>query len=163
MLEMKLTIEAPALVASLDKLSNAVKLAHTTQALMGESPAQALHTAMEPPAPIPARPMPQAAPEPAPVSAPTAVTTPSPAPVTPAPTAGPTYTAPGSTSAPTTAPSYTVEQLQKAGGDLITADPSKMPQLLGLLQQFSVPAVTELKPDQYGAFATALRGIGAVI
>ena len=73
-------------------------------------------------------------------------------------------TAPGSTpAAPTTAPGYTVEQLQKAGGDLITADPGKMPALLALLQQFGVAAVTGLKPEQYGPFATALRGIGAVI
>ena len=64
---------------------------------------------------------------------------------------------------PTTAPSYTVEQLQKAGGDLITADQDKMPALMALLQQFGVPAVTSLKPEQYGPFATALRGIGAVI
>lgn len=170
MFEMKITIEAPALVAALEKVSNAVKLAHTTQALMEGSPTQAVHTAMEPPAPIPSRPMSQTAPvsapsdaAPSPVAAPTTA-----APVmspgtSPAPTAGPTYAAPGSASAPTTAPSYTVEQLQKAGGDLITADPSKMPQLMGLLQQFSVPAVTELNPEQYGAFATALRGIGAVI
>lgn len=170
MFEVKVTIEAPALVAALEKVSNAMKLAHTTQALMEVDPAQAVHTAMEPPAPVPVS---------APVSTPNAITPttgaaptaaapapapgPSPAPVTTAPVAGPTYTAPGSTSAPTTAPSYTVEQLQKAGGDLITADPNKMPQLMGLLQQFGVPAVTGLKPEQYGAFATALRGIGAVI
>ena len=65
--------------------------------------------------------------------------------------------------APTTAPSYTVEQLQKAGGDMITANPGKMPELMALLQQFGVAAVTGLKPEQYGPFATALRGIWAVI
>ena len=61
--------------------------------------------------------------------------------------------------APTAAPSYTMDQLAKAGAELAQA--GKMPQLLGLLQQYGVPAVTQLPKEQYGAFALALRGLGA--
>ena len=59
------------------------------------------------------------------------------------------------------APSYTLDQVGKAGADLIAAHPEKMQALRTLLQQFGVPAVQALKPDQIGAFATALRGLGA--
>ena len=103
----------------------------------------------------------------APSPAPTAPVTPA-APVCSAPAGQPTPAAPPApavpaapTAAPTAAPSYTVEQLQKAGGDLITAQPDKLPALMGLLEQFGVPAVTALPHDRLGAFATALRGLGA--
>lgn len=61
--------------------------------------------------------------------------------------------------APTAAPTYTLEQISKAGADLAAA--GKTPQLLGLLQQFGIQAVNMLPKEQYGAFATALRGMGA--
>lgn len=64
---------------------------------------------------------------------------------------------------PTSAPSYTLEQVAKAGADLIGQHPEKMTALMGLLQQFNVPAVQALKLDQLGAFATELRGLGASI
>lgn len=181
MLEVKVTIDAPALVAALEKVAEAVAMAHTTQVLMQDNPGGALKAAVEPPQPVPTR-APEnlaqqinqavaqmsqaklatgavfttAAPAPGPGPSPTPATTVS--------TTGQTQTAPGSVpTAPTTAPSYTVEQLQKAGGDMITANPGKMPELMALLQRFGVAAVTGLKPEQYGPFATALRGIGAVI
>lgn len=72
-----------------------------------------------------------------------------------APTTGPIM------AVPTSAPSYTLEQVSKAGADLIGQHPEKMAALMGLLQQFNVPAVQALKPDQLGAFATELRGLGA--
>lgn len=61
------------------------------------------------------------------------------------------------------APSYTLAQVGKAGADLIAAHPEKMQALMALLQQFGVPSVQALKPDQVGAFATALRGLGATL
>lgn len=97
--------------------------------------------------------------------------TPAPAPVNPvaapvatAPVAGPQVTTPGN--APTTAPvaaapTYTVEQIGKAGADLVSQDAAKMPGLLALLQKYGVQAITQLKPEQLGAFATELRGLGA--
>lgn len=102
---------------------------------------------------------PQAAPAatPAPVSPPPAVPV-APAPTAPAmPPAMPAPTAPAV--APTTAPTYTMDQIAKAGAELAQA--GKMPQLMALLQQHGVQAVTQLRPEQYGEFATALRGLGA--
>lgn len=61
------------------------------------------------------------------------------------------------------APTYTLEQVSKAGADLITAQPAKMQELMGLMAQFGVQTVNALRPDQLGAFATALRGMGAQI
>lgn len=61
------------------------------------------------------------------------------------------------------APGITLEQIGRAGADLITADPGKMPQLMELLQQYGAPSIQHLRPDQIGAFATALRGLGAKI
>lgn len=63
----------------------------------------------------------------------------------------------------TAAPSITLEQLGKAGADLITANPGMVQPLTALLQQFNVPSVQALRPDQIGAFATAMRGLGAKI
>lgn len=61
--------------------------------------------------------------------------------------------------APTAAPTYSMDQIARAGAELAQA--GKTPQLLGLLQQFNVQAVTQIPKAQYGAFATALRGLGA--
>lgn len=61
------------------------------------------------------------------------------------------------------APTYTLEQVSRAGAELISADSGKLPQLRELLQKYSVPAVSELKPDQLGSFATELRALGAQI
>lgn len=89
------------------------------------------------------------------------------------PLAGPTAASPSSPAAgspppapqvPTSpAPGYTLEQLSRAGAALIAADPGKREQLIALLHQFGVEATTQLPPEQYGAFATALRGMGAAV
>jgi hypothetical protein len=36
-------------------------------------------------------------------------------------------------------------------------------ELIGLLQSFGVQALTQMPPNRYGEFATALRGLGAQI
>lgn len=56
---------------------------------------------------------------------------------------------------------YTVEQLQTAMAPLV--DAGKMEEIRGLLNSFGVPSIMDLKPDQYGSLATALRGMGAQI
>lgn len=85
---------------------------------------------------------------------------------------GPLVATPGgrpSNAAPVTnvplapAPAFTPQQVCKAGADLITAQPAKMQELMGLLAQFGVQTVDALRPDQLGTFATALRGMGAQI
>lgn len=87
---------------------------------------------------------------------PTPVNTPTPQqPMTPSP-------APVPTAAPVAAPAaYTLEQLQHAAGELVRTN--KREALLALLSQFNISALTQLPKEQYGAFATALRGIGAMI
>ena len=61
------------------------------------------------------------------------------------------------------APVYTRNQISKAGAELIAADPAKMSALQELLAQFNVIAIPELKEEQFGAFATKLRELGANI
>ena len=58
-------------------------------------------------------------------------------------------------------PSYTHDQIAKAGAALI--DAGKMPELLGLLAKFDTQAVTQLKQEHLGSFATELRKLGAQI
>ena len=135
MLEIKVTVNCPELA----ELADAVR---GRCAAPGVPAAPAAPTALTPPPAAPVVPV-------TPVSAP--VTTPAlAAPVTPV-----------ATPAPTAAPSYTPEQLAKVGADLVQA--GKMPQLLALLAQYGVQAVTQLPPEQYGPFALALRGLGGNI
>lgn len=96
-------------------------------------------------APVPPQPPAQAP------AAPIAQTTPAPA---PAPAAAPT-------TAPVAGPTYTIQDLAVAGANLIRENPSAHPQLMGLLGQFGVQAVTDLKPEQLGPFANAMRQMGA--
>ena len=105
---------------------------------------------------------PASASAPAPVAAPVV---PAPAPAAPAAPVAPGPTAaPGSMpAAAAPAPSYTQEQLSKTGVELVSTDPAKMTELSSLLAQYGVQAITQLAPAQYGAFATALRGLGARI
>ncbi len=78
-----------------------------------------------------------------------------------------TPSTPASTPAPVVplsqGPVYTVAQIAKAGADLISQNPGLLPQVNALLAQYGVQAVTDVKPEHYGAFATALRGMGAKI
>lgn len=59
------------------------------------------------------------------------------------------------------APTYSRDQIMTAGAALI--DAGKINELMGLLNSFGVQAVTQLKQDQLGAFATELRKLGAQI
>lgn len=59
------------------------------------------------------------------------------------------------------APAYTMDDLARAASALM--DAGKQQQLVGLLGQFGVQALTQLPKERYGEFATALRGLGARI
>lgn len=171
MMEMKITVEAPDLAASIIKLAEAIASGPDPNLLTPDEPRP---VSSYPTTPAPAVAAPVAAPvapvSPAPVT-PTATPTPAPAaPVAapspaPAPTAGQTSAAPGNTPAPTVpvagAPTYTLDQISRAGASLV--DAGKMQQLLELLGRYGVQAVTQLQPEQYGAFATELRALGAQI
>lgn len=75
-----------------------------------------------------------------------------------APVTQPTAALPPSV-APTSAPTYTLDQLVTAGAGLL--DAGKMQDLVGLLAKYEVQALTQIKPEQYGALAADLRALGA--
>lgn len=62
---------------------------------------------------------------------------------------------------PTTTTGYTLDDLARAAMTLM--DAGRQQELLGLLSQFGVDSLPALPQTQYGAFATALRGMGAQI
>jgi hypothetical protein len=143
MMEMKIKIDVPELVAAVEKLAAAIDKTALNITVPNEG---TLNFNM------PAGNAPVAASAPAPAPTPT----PAAPPVTPMPTA-----AAPAPAVPVTAPTYTLDQIAKAGANLV--DAGKMEQLLALLTKYGVQAVTQLTPDQYGAFATELRALGAQI
>ena len=150
-LSMTINVEAPALVAAVEKLAAAMTVDPNI---------------LTPDAPRPQMPAPAAVPPQMPAPA----TGPAPVPVTPAPAAPVTPPAPAPAPAPQTAapvmpvagaPTYTLDQISKAGAALV--DAGKMEPLLALLTKYGVQAITQLQPAQYGVFATELRALGAQI
>lgn len=63
---------------------------------------------------------------------------------------------------PTSVQSYTLDDLSRAAITLLDAG-HQQTELQQLLAQFGVAALPMLPESQYGAFATALRGLGAKI
>lgn len=120
-------------------------IALLAQAMMGRPQPEAV-TAPQPTAPTPA-PQPAVIPQ---TAAPTAPSAPAPSPVTP-------------TVPVTEAPKYSIEDIARAGAELAQQGPDKIAALTGLLQQFGLQAVTQLRTEQMGPFVLALRGMGARI
>lgn len=127
MMEMKIKIDVPELVAAVEKLAAAIDKTALNITVPNEGTLNFNMPAGN--APVASAPV-QTAPTPAPA-------------------------------VPVTAPTYTLDQIAKAGANLV--DAGKMAQLLALLTKYGVQAVTQLTPDQYGAFATELRALGAQI
>ena len=153
MLEIK--IDAPDLAAAICKLAAAIA-PHDINTLTTDEPRGIPAAAPVAPvaAPAPAAPVNPTPAHVAPVAAPVAAPVP-----TEQPDAAPVAHAPAAV--PVTAPTYTVDQIARAGASLV--DAGKMEQLLTLLARYGVAAVTQLKPDQFGAFADELRALGAQI
>lgn len=155
MFEINVTVNAPEIAEALNNLAAALKGAKPEPAASKtgkvDKPAAPVPPAdYMPPAdtaPAPATPAPAVTPAPATAPAPVQ------APVTPAPAPAPVPVAP--------APTYNRDQIMTAGAALI--DAGKINELMGLLNSFGVQAVTQLKQDQLGAFATELRKLGAQI
>lgn len=120
-------------------------IALLAQAMMGRPQPEAV-TAPQPTAPTPA-PQPAVIPQ---TAAPTAPSAPAPSPVTP-------------TVPVTEAPKYSIDDIARAGAELAQQGPDKIAALTGLLQQFGLQAVTQLRMEQMGPFVLALRGMGARI
>ena len=131
MLELKIKIETPDLAAALERLAAAMA------PVAAAAPAGAAQTT--------------ATVSPTPVS----TTAASVVPTAPAPT-------PATTAAiPTEGPKYTIDDIARAGSMLAMQGPEKVAALNGLLQQFGLATLTQLKPDQTSAFVQAMRGLGA--
>lgn len=157
MMEMKIKIDVPELVAAVEKLAAAIDKTALNITVPNEGTLNFnMPAGNAPVAPAPV----QTAPTPAPVAAPASAPAPAPTPAAPPVTPMPTAAAPAP-AVPVTAPTYTLDQIAKAGANLVGA--GKMEQLLALLTKYGVQAVTQLTPDQYGAFATELRALGAQI
>lgn len=121
--------------------------------IKGNTPVELFANLAKAAAAAPAAPVsaPQVPAAPAVVPTPVPVAAPAPVPVaTPAPAA-----------VPTAAPTYTLDALARAGATL--AQSGKMQEALALLAKYGVQTVNQLKPEQYGAFATELRALGAQI
>lgn len=100
------------------------------------------------PTPEPVAPAPQA-------PVPTLPATETVAPINPVPTPTPVPVAPTQTI------KYTVQQLAVAAMQL--KDQGRIADLQGLLVQFGVASMVELKDDQLDSFAQALRGLGVTL
>jgi uncharacterized membrane protein len=148
-LETAITQGVAGIITALDRLTAAVR--EQTNAVTGgnETPtmeiAPSAPVAAPAPAPVQVQPVAAAAPAPAPVQIPPVAAVPAPVPQAAAPT--------GLT--------YTLEQISNAAAPLM--DAGRIQDLFNLLQKFGVQAVTQLKPDLYGQFATELRALGAKI
>ena len=152
MLEIKVTIETPDLSQAITQLALAIK----GSALVADSrdmviPAgtpmdvmKAVPVAPQPvtpaPAPVPVAPVPQ--PTPAPAMNPPQPAAPIPAPVQ-------------------EAPKIDMNAISRAGAGLI--DQGKMQDVLAVLGKYGVQVITQLREDQFEAFAADLRALGAAI
>lgn len=161
MFEAKLTIEAPGLTTAINRLADAIAYSRAPATVPSTNPVNPTRAGFAAPAQTDTPAAPTAGPtsaypsNPYPGQAPAAA----PGPVAPAaPTAAPAQ-ATGVPLAP--APQYTVDQIMQAGATLM--DAGKVNELMNLLHSFGVQAVTDLKPEQLGAFATAMRELGAKI
>ena len=136
MLEVQVIVNVPDLANAINNLA---------AAMGGNRPVQVA----QPTTPPPVQPAPAAVPPAQPVTP-------------PAPPVPPVQAAFPAPSVPLAAPpQYTVEKIMQAGATLM--DAGKINELLALLHSFGVQAVTDLKPEQLGAFATAMRDLGAKI
>lgn len=146
-------------------------IAGTKDAVTGaktEAPAPQLAPAIAASAPTPqaapatVQPAAAAAPAQAPVAPAPQPTRPPVQPTAPSAPVQPATVPAGSASVPTTAPGYTLDDLSRAAITLLDAG-HQQAELQQLLAKFGVAALPMLPESQYGAFATALRGLGAKI
>ena len=146
-MEFTIHIKFPDLLMAATALATALNSAGRDPAAASAMPqAPVPHVNPTPTPAVPAPQTPPAAPQPAIPTVPSA----------PAPTPNPVV--PG-----TEPPKYSIDDIARAGAELAQQGPDKITALTGLLQQFGLQAVTQLRPDQMGPFVLALRGLGARI
>lgn len=151
-------------VTGLDALAGAIARLAGAEGGNAQIPAGSAHTFTPGPDGQTSQPV-STAPAAVPTAPPQAATAPNPTlPQQPVPTpAVPTAPAPVARTAavPTAARTYTADELAKAAMTLM--DAGKQMELIQLLASFGVNSIPALPPEQMGAFATALRGMGAQI
>ena len=86
-----------------------------------------------------------------------------PAPVAPVQTPPVVPMTPPAPLPPTTAQTYTLEQLNRAGADLVTTKPDLMGPLGAFIASLGVQSLAQLKPEMYGVVAQRLRELGATV
>lgn len=166
MFEVKVTVAIPGLPEAINALASAVSKSPAPVQAVPTAPVATAPTGREPVVQAPAAPV--SAPAPVPVASAMSA----PAPAAPAPAPVPVQAPePAQTVTPAPAPTtpnitpdnagaqLTVEDIGRAGATLV--DMGKMPQLLALLAQYGVQAVTQLQPAQLAPFADGLRALGA--
>lgn len=160
MLEIKITVSCPDLVLAATALAkclrphNAVETTEASSAptasVMSAVPASAVPTMAAAPS-APAVPVAAIAPSMSVGSAASSV---------PAATVAASATPPVPLAA---APQYSLDQIARAGADLVTREPAKAAAAQQLLVSFGVQTVSDLPKERFGEFVTALRGLGASI
>ena len=142
------------------RFENLTEMREFAAMIMGVSGSQKKTAVSDKPAP---QPVPVAVSAPTPVQAVQAASVPTAAPAQQTPASVPVAqtAAPIQSTVPTSAVSYTLDDLARAGMTLM--DSGRQADLQGLLKTFGVEALPALPKEQYGAFATALRGMGAQI
>ncbi len=173
MLEIEVTIEAPALAEAINNLADAVRAGVAVQ----EQPAMSAQNAVQPvqapqdvtpapTAPAPVQPtqdaqagvsaVPQSQPQ---QTAPVA----QPQPVTPAPQrqTAPVVQPQAPVQQATQAAAITLDDLSRAGAALI--DQGKMQQVMATIQKYGVLTITQIPQSQYSALAADLRALGAAL
>lgn len=147
MLEIKVTIETPDLSEAITQLALAIKgsalVADSNLAEMvipAGTPMDVMEAVPVAPQPVPVAPVPQ--PNPAPAMNPPQPAAPIPAPVQ-------------------EAPKIDMNAISRAGAGLI--DQGKMQDVLAVLGKYGVQVITQLREDQFEAFAADLRALGAAI
>lgn len=177
-------IQAPTIVAVIEKLIAAIAPRTATPAQLPQTPAEQATRQQVVPAPTYApalTPAPAASANPttpvqyaqpnrpvsapaqvAPIAAPTVPISPTqayaPTPLNAQTSATPTA-AQGNPAPVAAAPAYQIDDLARAAAQLM--DAGKQQELIALLGQFGVQALTQLSKEQFGTFATALRQMGA--
>ena len=174
MFEIKIMIEAPELSGAMMRLADAISAKPAGPAVHSPTapaapaePAPAKKETKKEAKPAPAKaekPAPAAKPEPVKAAEPATATAPQPA-AAPAPQPAPAQEpAPAAAAAtPTTQPEAAIDLsvIARAGAGLV--DQGKMPEIMNLLKNYNVRAITELKQEQYADFAKDLRALGAAI
>ena len=151
-------IKAPELANALQALAAAIA-GRQTDNPSGPVPEPKSSAPVPAPKPVPAPAVPVSVAPPAPT-----VPTPAPIPVAapvaaPAAPAAPVPAVPPQPVVPTSAPQYTYEMLFNAAAALMGQN--KGPQLQQLLAKYGIQRLPDLPPEQYGAYATDLRALGA--